>query len=375
MFDKMKPFGVSEKTLWTIALGWLLLIAVGYVAATTVMVDHLKVSKAVAAQRHEARLTKGKEEAGRTVAKTSDAQAMPNAEKSEVKTGIYIDRVWEFSTSESRWGLDFYLWFNWTNPDIDPGENFQIVDGEILEKREEVRHVKDGLYYALYRIKGQITKVFNPSRFPRDDHLLTVRIEDKEFKNFELRYVPDVEGTRISSRAKFPGYKAYYSKIVDKDHAYKTRRGDPRLPENTRATYSQLIYGIGIKRQGWGLYFKMFLGIFSAVAIALIAFFVRPTDLDPRFGLGVGGFFAAVAATFVIALEIPPSNSFGLTGFVTGVSMITIFLTILTSAMSLGLYRMIKDKLWVRRFDLLSLAVFTIGWGALNTIVAIVATI
>ena len=51
-------------------------------------------------------------------------------------------------------------------------------------------------------------------------------------------------------------------KIIAKDHSHKTPLGDSRLPKQYRATYSQLLFGIGIKRSGWGI---------SSVAAAIAA--------------------------------------------------------------------------------------------------------
>jgi hypothetical protein len=77
----------------------------------------------------------------------------------QVLAGIYMDRATDVSFVDSGWNLDFYLWFRWMdqaknesvdvagtvltdggflghNVKLDPGENFQIIDGKLLEKEE-----------------------------------------------------------------------------------------------------------------------------------------------------------------------------------------------------------------------------------------------
>ena len=54
--------------------------------------------------------------------------------------------------------------------------------------------------------------------------------------------------------------------------------------------------GIWIHRQGSGFYLKMFVALFVGVGVAMIAFFIKPTDVDPRFGLGVGALCGAALA-------------------------------------------------------------------------------
>lgn len=94
--------------------------------------------------------------------------------------------------------------------------------------------------------------------------------------------MPDSSGSEISSRVKIPGYKVFSHRLIEKSHSYKTRRGNLLLPEDYKETYSQLTFGIGIKRASWGLYIKMFVGIFSAVCLSLLAFFCQPGSYQPK---------------------------------------------------------------------------------------------
>jgi hypothetical protein len=41
---------------------------------------------------------------------------------------------------------------------------------------------------------------------------------------------------------------------------------------------------------------KLLLGVWIGTLISFIAFFVTPERIDPRFGVGVGAIFAAVAS-------------------------------------------------------------------------------
>ena len=367
-------YSMTKKRLWLLARCWLAVIAVGLLGSTVYMVYDLSTSMAAAKIRHAARLDPTKAEAGRTASANRAGELGVTPKNLVVKTGIYVDRVYDFAVANNSWSLDFYIWFNWKGDTIYPDKSFQMVEGVINEKKCEAQLDQGDEHYVLCRVSATITKHFNVSRFPRDDHMLTVRIEDTVFQNFDLNYIADIEGSDLSSRAKFMGYKPYYKKLLVKEHSYKTRRGDPRLPEGYKATYTQLIYGIGIKRDGWGLYFKMFLGIFSSLAVALIAFFVRPDDLEPRFGVGVGAFFAGVASAYLTTGEVPQTSAFGLADFVNGSSLILILLTVLTSAMSLGIHRVHGCETMARRFDLYALAVFLIGVIILNVSVAITAS-
>lgn len=294
----------------------------------------------------------------------------------EVRVGIYVDRVSEFSIKETAWTVDFYVWFLWQDKDLTPGESFQIIDGEV-ESREKKTEAKlpDGSFYVQYRVKAKMTKFFDISRFPADDHLLTIRIEDAALPIERLRYLPDKENSSISSRVEFPGYETYKILVVVQPHGYKTTRGDPRLAKGSQATFSQLIYGVWIKRDGLGFYLKLFQGLFAAVAIAFIAFFIKPTDVDPRFGLPVCAFFGAVANSYILASLLPDTAVVSLADMVNGLGMATIFLTLVQSALSLYLYDIRGEEALSQRLDRVSRVIFAVGYVGINIAIPIAAKI
>lgn len=350
---------------------WCGLLVLGYVAATLVMADVLRDQKESAIARHAARLDPNKVEAGLTATETQKLDLGREPRNIKVKTGIYVDRIFEVVLRDIRWKVDFYIWFTWTGPNVRPGNNFQIVNGEII--RNELKSKTDigDTHYELYRVTASITKVFNISRYPRDNHMMTILIEDTKHQSFDLTYVPDTEGSAISSRVKIPGYEIWKSGLVEKDHSYKTRRGDPRLPEGYKSTYSQLVFGIGIKRASWGLYLKMFVGIFSAVCLSMLAFFVSPAHTSPRFAVGIGAFFASIASIYVISSQIPLSSAYTLTDFVTASSVITIFMTLLTSTLSVGIYHHWQaGKAWATRLDRSAQIIFVLGYAILSVTLA-----
>jgi hypothetical protein len=352
----------GRKFLWTSAL---LLTAI-FAALGLHTVGTVRQLRAEALERHVARMDPKGVEKGRTAA---EDELPPGAKPRQVKVGIYLDGIASISLLDSEWSPVFYIWFRWQGDDIDPGESFNIVEGEIENKTLLSKKVENGERYALYLVQAKVTKFFNTSRFPVDDHLLTLAIEDGSLTWEQLEYVADAEGSNISSRVKMPGYKVLKSAMVVKPHAYKSSFGDPSLPPSTRRTYSQLIYGIWNGRTGYGPYLKVFVGLFAAAAIALLPFFIKPTQVDPRFGLGVGGFFGAVANTLLSASLVPDSGILTLMDMVNGVGAITIFLTLVQSTISLHLYDTLGEEALSRAFDRLSFVVFAAGFAVINLLI------
>ncbi len=356
-------------------IAWLFTVSTGYISAMYFMADMLQTSKSNAQQEHRARLDPTADETGRTGVDARALDGIDHSEQISVETGIYVDRIPRLSMPDTNWTVDFYLWFRWSDREISPGQNFHVIDGEILKKELKTRYDDSVTRYELYRVTARISKFFNVARFPRDDHLLALRIEDAQNQIGKMIFVPDVSGSAVSSRVKIPGYEIYDSTIVQKPHSYKTRRGDPRLAEGYQATYSQLVYGIAIKEPGWALYIKMFLGTFASVAICLLSFLIGPAHTGPRFSVSIGAFFAAIASTYVVSRLIPKTGTVGLTDFVTGASLVTIFLAVLTSTMTLKIGEVTGEAQLQRRFDIAALLVFLIGYISLNIVIAQAASI
>ncbi len=354
-------------TWWALFLAGFYLI-VGYTSWETI-----HQNKQQSLVRHEARLDPNREENGRTSANISELEKTRNGNVKEVRTGIYIDRILELSTKDTSWAVDFYIWFKWTDEGLKPGETFQVIEGDIQSK-EKLVSIKEGEeFYELYRVTAKITKFFNIVRYPLDDHLLTIRIEERDSGWKEFKYIPDIDDSNLSSRVKVTGYEIYDTKLIEKLHAYKTGRGDPRFSEE-KAIFSQLVYGLWIKRPDWGLYFKMFQGLFASVAIAFLAFFYHPTSGD-RIGLGVGAFFAAVASSYISMTELPGSGLRTMTDMINGLGTATIALTLLGTIVSMRIADKGGQEPLARKIDRLSLYVFVPGYVLVNAVVALAASI
>lgn len=359
--------GCALIALWAVGL-FILALAAGFWAVSSAY-----QSRAASIERHRDRVDPNAVEAGKTAAETTPPPGHENDIPVDVRVGIYVDRIVEISVKDTGWTVDFYIWFNWVGHDIHPGENFQVVEGAIESKEKLKETVNGDVHYALYRVTARVTKFFDVSRFPCDDHLLTLSIEDQGLQSYQLRYIPDLEGSTVSSRVKVPGYQIYDRTITVKPHSYKTPRGDPGLPADFKATYSQFIFGIWVQRPDFGFFFKMFQGLFAAVAISLLVFFIKPTNVDPRFGLGVGAFFAAIANTYVVASLLPDSGAMTMTDMVNGIGMGVIFLTLVQSTISLYLYEWRGLEATSRLFDRVTFVILALSYVIINIAIPLVA--
>jgi hypothetical protein len=350
---------------WSVGL-LLLLVCVAWLAIMPVQSEALAT-----AGRDRARLDPLVADPGAT---PPELELRPGSSPTRVSAGIYVDRIVGLSVKDASWTVDFYVWFVWRGDAVEPGNGFQVVDGQIESQQREEEYSLGDEHHERYRVIARITKPFEISRFPCDDHLLTINIDNPRYLRHQLLFVPDAANSNVSSRVRISAYGIHGSQVIEKPHSYKTTRGDPRLAPGAKSTYSQCRLGIELRRESWGFYFKMFQALYVAVTIAMLAMFIKPTNVDPRFGLGVGGLFAAVANSYVTSSLIPDTGVMTVADLVNGIGIGMILLTVIQSTVSLYVYERLGQEALSRRLDQVSFAVLACGYSAINLALPLAAS-
>jgi hypothetical protein len=154
---------------------------------------------------------------------------------------------------------------------------------------------------------------------------------------------------------------------------YQTNYGDTSLPSGSESVYSRFLFAVPIERAGYGYFLKLFFGLFIATAIAFTASFIQPTHVDPRFGLGIGAIFAAVASEYVVTSALPDTNVLTMADTLHLLAFFFIFLSIAESTYSLSLYSS-GDAVRMRRsvrLDRWSFAVMSAAYIALSVLAVV----
>lgn len=292
----------------------------------------------------------------------------------EVQAGVYLNQIPDISLRDFYWTVDFLVWFTWEGEGLDPGETFAITGGQILSREKVAESVQGTTHYARYHVTAQVYKFFDVSRFPLNQYVLTLAVEDSQHPAYALRYVADAQNSAVGPRVRIlEGVRIIQSAALVKLQTYPTGLGDPTLPPGYQPAYSTFIYGVWTSSPGLRFYLKLFLALFVSVLLAISVFFIKPTDVDPRFGLGVGALFASVANAYIISSSLPPSGGVVLVDMVNSLGVATIFLTVVESILSLYLYDIRDKQALSRRLDRVSAAIFLVAYIALNVAIPLAA--
>jgi hypothetical protein len=302
-------------------------------------------------------------------------EVKPEKPTVNVVVGVFVHHIetGPGGIKESTWNADFDVWFRWAGEGVEPGESFQVVNGAIEAKERMEAYVAGNERYERYRVRARLAKFFDVSRFPWSKGLLSIQLEDGKEDAVRLQYVADEKGSGLSPIGAPRGIEIKGAVARVLLHNYGSGLGDPQLAPGATKVQSRFVFGIFGSLSSLPLYVRMFQGLFAAVAAALIAFFIKPIHVDPRFGLGVGALFTATANNISVGEIFPYTDQLTLTTMINALGLTTIFLSLVQSTISLYLFDTLGREKLSGYFDRASFIVVLSGFVATNLILPIVA--
>ena len=294
------------------------------------------------------------------------AAASPLA-PAEVTVGTYVNNVQDVTFKDGHLTMDFYVWFRWKADGrlakYKPLDSLELINGEIDNKGSVVeKELQDGNRYASARITATIYKTWEIALFPFDKHKVDVHLEDSKFDARQLMFVADDKNSHLGDEVALAGWTFHGFTIAAAPKAYKTNYGVIGPKEDAGSTYSRVKFSIEMRREGTGPAVKLLTTVCIATLVAFVAFGIRPTDVDPRFGLGVGSLFAVAASAFIVASTVPDTAVLTIADRVHILAMWFIFASLVQSAFCLKWDEAGRDLLY-RCVDAWSLVLFPLAFG------------
>jgi hypothetical protein len=279
-----------------------------------------------------------------------------------VFVGLYVNDLYELDLKRSTYVADFYVWMRWQGP-LDP-TNIEFLNGSLdLKEHPETRETF-GTKYISFHCRGSFHTEFDYRRYPLDQQRLVLKMEDGNYESQQLRYIADRENLSHLSAPTIPGWICSSPEFDVRDNVYETNFGDPTEAAGGNTAYSRFYCSIRIWRHSFSIYIKTFLALFISMAIAFLSFVLKPSETDPRFGVGVAAIFGAVSSEIVVASNLPDMPYLTLADKIHLFSLFVIFLTLLQSCLSLRLFRQGKLAL-ATRIDRISLFAFPICYAVI----------
>lgn len=259
-----------------------------------------------------------------------DDEAPPDT----VKIGAYIISIHDINFQDKEYTLRFWLWALFDNVGFDLAKQLDIPNAKSIDEPQAIVDMVGGKTWQLMKLRATMKQNWKVGNYPFDKQHLVVHVENTIFDKSQLVFVPDDLGSGYDRELTLDGWSISNFEVTTKDKEYTTVFGDPES-DFLHSEYSSFDIVMDIERDGWGLFWKLFSGMYIAFLISMVSFGLAPREVEPRFGLPVGGLFAAVGNKYIIDSILPESNTFTLVDSLHAITFLVIFVILVISAVAL----------------------------------------
>lgn len=258
--------------------------------------------------------------------------------------GLYIYSLYDLNLADKSFGTVFYLWVNHHNDSLSFDGNLEVVNAKSTEYSLYFDvDLEDDARWVSQKCRAQVIKDWDISNYPFDKQVLTIQLEEGNEDASLLILKADTINSKIHREIKLRDWQITGFKISDGITVYETTYGDPNLKGESR--YAMIRADIFLERINvWVIFFKIFTGVFVGFLISVFVFFIKPINVDPRFGLCVGGLFAAVGNKYVVESTVATVSSNTLIDTLHNLTFVAILLVIAISVLSLYIYEKGGEK-------------------------------
>jgi hypothetical protein len=221
------------------------------------------------------------------------AYAQSNTGEPEILTaGVYIINIGKIDLQVGSYDLDFYFWLSTNNPDVDFTKEKPAFDFmNSMNARVEPSRLEPNYYEV--RVKGTFLKNMDFRNYPFDSQRVTVEVEGFEPVD-RLVFEPDVAASGYDSLVNVPGW-----------HLGETR-SEIIIHQYPDLSFSRYVFSFDMERAPLSSFLKTIFPVLIITTIAMLAFWMSPTNFPPRIGLAASTLLAAVAAHLNAANQLPP---------------------------------------------------------------------
>jgi hypothetical protein len=255
-----------------------------------------------------------------------------------VEVGAYVLSLHDINFHDKEYTLKYWLWFLYKNPDFDFTKQVEVPNAKENEQPETFVDTIDNRTWVLMKMKSKIKQSWNVQDYPFDEQFIQLGVENTMYDKRYLVFKPDLKNSTYAPNLNIDGWEIENFSISNNSNVYNTTFGDPRIKNKQSTEYDSFNINFTLKRDAWGLFLKIFIGMYFAFFISIISFLINIEDIEPRFGLPVGGLFAAVGNKYIIDSLLPESTSFTLVDTLHTLTFAYILLTIMSNAISLVFY-------------------------------------
>jgi hypothetical protein len=268
-----------------------------------------------------------------------------------VSVGVYINSIHDIDFKDKQYTISLWLWLKYKNPDFDFSKYLEVPMAKTVDKSfYTIDTLSDGRIYMLMKLQCVMKDSWKIQNFPFDRQKLRFTIENSQYDAGDLIFAVDTMGKHYSKWTASNWRVIPDSfKITTNIKKYETSFGDPALTK-PYSEFSAFKVQIGIERDSWWLFMKLFIGMYISFLLSFLCFFIHRDSIDSRFSLSVGSLFAVIGNKYVVDSSLPESSTFTLVDTLHGLTLCFILAAVACSVYALKLIKANKIE-QMQRFD------------------------
>jgi hypothetical protein len=235
------------------------------------------------------------------------ASASSSGQAATCVMGVYVDELRDFKFAEKSLYANLHVWSVCPTNTYEPLSKLVVQDNDSLtfepvETRLEPNNSTyfsglPQLYWSETSISGTFYYPWSAQNFPFDRHRITFQLETRVGTTEEFVITPDFSNSGFNPKLSNEDWIVGDFLIREGGATYASNFGNPSQGKDGSQSYSSISVQLQIHRARIASFFKLCAGVYAAVVISAVAFFMDPREPDlasGRTGLCVGCLFAAI---------------------------------------------------------------------------------
>jgi len=265
------------------------------------------------------------------------------AQQDTCTIGLYINSIYDLNLEDKSFMTDFWMWMNYKNDSLKFDDAVEMPNSKSADFSHFNMEKKGNVNWATQKCKAQVMYLWDVTKFPFDQQHLRIELEDARYDATQMTYIADTTNSKIDSSFNSREWSIEAFSVWTDTRTHNTTYGNPELTGSS--SYPRMIAELVIRRNNsWLMLAKMLTGAYVAFLISCLVFFVSSENQDSRFGLCVGGLFAAIGNKYIVESVVPASTTTTLMDNVHMLTFTFILLIVGIIIVSLFLYESGDEK-------------------------------
>ena len=237
-----------------------------------------------------------------------------------VYTGLDMNEIRDFDTSDQTFHADFFLWFRYLGDDDVTNIEFINSVTEGLELGDPITTDElDGVHYRVYRVRDTFRNALDFHDYPWDTQNLTIRFQNQLLDGTEVVYVVDElliaqpQSIRLLSGSdtsqpfdEIPNWSSRELNFYQDTVTSSSALGDPSISSAAAAiTYSQFVADTVIERDVRGFLTKNLLPLALLALVTYISLFFPADQAGAKVGFAVTAILTSAVMLDSISNHLP----------------------------------------------------------------------